>query len=438
MTASKLTTQPGVQTMTEANTRAASHCHDDHDPDSMTLHQARQRMLESVNPVTGHERLGLRAALHRVLAEPVLAPIAVPGHDNAAMDGYALRGADLPGQGSVRLELMGTAWAGKPYTGSVGPGECVRIMTGAMVPEDCDTVIMQEKVTRESDQIIIPAGPRAGENIRRAGEDVQQGQTVLDAGAAITPARLGLLASLGLVEVTVRRRPRVAFFSTGDELTPLGQPLPPGGIYDSNRHTLFGMLTALGMDVLDMGVIPDARESLKAAFEDASTCADVMISTGGVSVGEADYIRDILGQVGQVDFWKVAIKPGRPLAFGRVGEAVFVGLPGNPVSAVVTFYQLVQPMLQRMMGIAEPGLPPLFPAICQSTLKKRPGRIEFQRGVLERDEAGQMQVRATPSQSSGVLSSMSEANCFIVLEMEQNQVAPGETVQVQPFWGVLP
>ncbi|MCG5516074.1 MULTISPECIES: gephyrin-like molybdotransferase Glp [unclassified Ectothiorhodospira] len=424
--------------MTQTNAPVSTHCHDDHDPDSMTLAQARQRMLESVAPVTGHERLAMREALHRVLAEPVQAPIAVPGHDNAAMDGYAVRGPDLPGEGSVRLEVVGTAWAGNPFSGPVGPGECVRIMTGAVVPKDCDTVVMQEKVRRESDQIILSAGPRTGENVRHAGEDVQQGQTVLEAGAAITPARLGLLASLGPVEVTVRRRPRVAFFSTGDELTPLGQPLPPGGIYDSNRHTLFGMLTELGVEVLDMGVIPDTRETLLAAFVDAAACADMVISTGGVSVGEADYIRDILDQVGRVDFWKVAIKPGRPLAFGRVGDAVFVGLPGNPVSAVVTFYQLVQPTLQRMMGVPEPALPPLFPVVCQDTLKKRPGRMEFQRGVLEQDEAGRLQVRATLSQSSGVLSSMSEANCFIVLDMEQDRVEPGEMVQVQPFWGVMP
>ncbi|EHQ53578.1 molybdenum cofactor synthesis protein [Ectothiorhodospira sp. PHS-1] len=420
-----------------AHTSPLSSCCDDHDPDALTLEQARTRALAQVSPIRGRECLMLRLALGRVLAEPVIAGAPVPAHDNAAMDGYALMGADLPRQGKAVLDVIGTAWAGRPFMNAIGQGQCVRIMTGAMIPPGCDTVIMQEHVEVQGQRVHVGTGHRSGENIRSAGEDIRAGQTVLAAGTLITPARLGLLASLGRVEVTVHRRLRVALFSTGDELIALGKPLPPGGIHDSNRHTLSGMLTRLGVDLIDMGVVRDAPQHLREAFEEAARCADVLITTGGVSVGEADFVRDLLGELGRISFWKVAIKPGRPMAFGQLGQTVFMGLPGNPVSAAVTFYQVVQPALRRMMGEADVSLPPCFPVRCLSDLKKRPGRMEFQRGVLSQADDGEWVVRATGSQGSGILSSMSEANCFIVLELEQGPVAAGGLVKVQPFQGLI-
>ncbi|MCG5500777.1 molybdopterin molybdotransferase MoeA [Ectothiorhodospira lacustris] len=420
-----------------ANPPSLPSCCNDHDPDALSLEQARAQALTQVGPVQGRECLMLRLALGRVLADPVIAPGPVPAHDNAAMDGYALAGADLPRQGTADLEIIGTAWAGRPFLQSIRQGQCVRIMTGAMIPSGCDTVIMQEHVEVQGRRVHVTTGHRPGENIRPAGEDIRAGQNVLEAGTLITPARLGLLASLGRVEVSVYRRLRVALFSTGDELTALGRPLAAGGIYDSNRHTLFGMLARLGVELIDMGVVRDEPRHLREAFEEGARCADVLITTGGVSVGEADFVRELLGELGRISFWKVAIKPGRPMAFGHLGQTVFMGLPGNPVSAAVTFYQIVQPALRRMMGETDVSLPPSFPVRCLSDLKKRPGRMEFQRGVLSLEDDGEWVVRATGSQGSGVLSAMSEANCFIVLDLEQGPVAAGGLVKVQPFQGLI-
>ncbi len=419
--------------MTTQSASSETCCSDDYDPKSLLADEARRRIVETVAPVTGHERLPIRAALGRVLAEQVTARIDVPGHDNSAMDGYALHSRALEHGGTVALRVVGTSWAGTPYTGTLGPGECVRIFTGAVMPPEADTVVIQELVEREGDVIRFDATrQRKGQNVRAAGEDLRAGEAVLTPGRRLTPADLGLLASVGVGEVTVRRRPRVAFFSTGDELRSIGEPLAPGQIYDSNRYTLHGMLTRAGVELLDMGVVPDRPEAIHAAFQEAAESADALLTSGGVSVGEADYVKDALDALGEVRFWKVAIKPGRPLAFGRVGKAWFFGLPGNPVSVMVTFYLFARPALQRMAG--EPPSEPLQIRVpCASRLRKRPGRMEFQRGVLERDPHGRWTVRATGPQGSGILTSMSEANCLIVLPLESDGVGAGESVDVIPF-----
>ena len=417
--------------MDQAPSHTAS-CRDDYDPESLPVAEAAKRITSTVAPVSGTETLPLRDALGRVLARPVESTIDVPGHANSAMDGYAMRACDLPQSGASGFRLVGKALAGKPYTGAVGEKECVRIMTGAVLPADCDTVVIQEQAELNKDSVRIGGGHRKGQNIRLAGEDVAAGQKVLGAGRRLSPADVGLLASIGATRVTVTRRLKVAFFSTGSELRPSGAPLAAGQVYDSNRHTLFGMLDRLGAEASDLGIVADDRTALTEAFERASD-ADAIITSGGVSVGEADYIRDMLAQLGQVYFWKVAVKPGRPLAFGRIGGAAYFGLPGNPVSVMVTFYVLVQPALKTMMGELRQAAVLRLRARSLDGLRKRAGRVEFQRGVLERGEHGEYTVRKTGSQGSGVLSSMSAANCLVVLDARAKDVAPGTMVEVIPF-----
>jgi molybdopterin molybdotransferase len=315
-------------------------------------------------------------------------------------------------------------------------GECVRIMTGAVLPTGSNAVVMQEHAEVQQERVRIGPGHRCHQNVRDAGEDVKRGATVLRAGTRLRPAELGLLASLGFGELRVRRRPRIAFFSTGDELKSIGEQLGPGDVYDSNRYTLYGMLTRLGAEIIDMGVVSDDRNELRRGFREASEVADAVITSGGVSVGEADFVREILASLGQVSFWKIAMKPGRPLAFGRLGEALFFGLPGNPVSVMVTFYEFVQPALRRMMGELDPT-PVSIPVRCVSKLRKRPGRTEFQRGILYRGEDGELLVRSTGQQGSGILTSVSQANCFIVLPDDSTGSSPDDMVEVQPFEGMV-
>jgi molybdopterin molybdotransferase len=411
-------------------------CSDD-DAATVRAEDARQRIEALIRPVHGRERIAVRSALHRTLARDVYSTVNVPAHTNSAMDGYALRSADLPDEGSsTTLTVIGTAWAGRPYRGPTGENQCVRVMTGAKMPDGVDTVIMQEQVDRTGDTIRIGHGHKPGQNVRQAGEDLAIGEVAVPAGKRINPAELGLFASLGIAEIEVARRLRVAFFSTGDELRSIGETLAEGEIYDSNRYTLHGMLTRLGVELLDMGVIADRRDTMVEAFRHAAGMADVIITTGGVSVGEADYVKETLAEIGSVDFWKLAIKPGRPLAFGTVGDALFFGLPGNPVAVMVTFYEFVQPALQRMMG--QSHVHPLrFKVPCQSPLKKRPGRMEFQRGLLQIAGDGRLWVSRTGAQGSGMLSSMSCANCFIVLPTESGDVQPGDAVDVEPFDGLV-
>jgi len=407
-------------------------CADGHAGRALRLADARERILAESQPVAGEEVLAVRSALGRVLASDVVSATDVPSHTNSAMDGYALKGANLAA-GDVRLAVIGTAAAGRPFSGDVADGECVRIMTGASLPPGTDTVVMQENVTRDGDAAVIPGGQSPGQHVRRAGEDIAAGDVALAAGTRLMPAELGILASLGVGEVRVRRRPRVAFFSTGDELKSVGEPLKPGQIYDSNRYTVYGMLTRLGVETVDMGIVPDEREAVERAFAAAAGLADAVVTSGGVSVGDADYVTEILERIGSVGFWKVAMKPGRPLAFGRIGDALFFGLPGNPVSAMATFYQLVQPALEALAGITDPGPPLTVTAVAAAPIQKKPGRCEFQRGRLERNGDGRLGVCPASRTGSGILSSMSAANCFIVLPEDAGDVAAGEEVLVQPF-----
>jgi len=412
-------------------------CADDYDPNSMPVDKAREYIREFLAPVTTRERVAIRAALGRVLAEDVVSPLDVPAHDNSAMDGYAVRFADLQGGGEVTLKVAGSSFAGAPYSGTVGPGECVRIMTGGVVPEGTDTIVMQEHVQADGANVRMATNHRKGQNLRRAGEDLARGQVALARGALLRPADIGLIASLGIPEVSIFRRLRVAFFSTGDELRSVGSTLQAGQIYDSNRYTIHGMLERIGAESIDMGVVPDDPALLERAFRDAAQCADVVITSGGVSVGEADFVKQLLDKLGEVLFWKIAMKPGRPLAYGRLGNAHFFGLPGNPVSVMVTFYQFVRDALFVLMG-RDPVPPlPVLKATCTSALKKAPGRTEFQRGVLSQDAAGAWTVRVTGEQGSGILRSMSEANCFIILPTAQGNVTPGTVVDVQILEGVV-
>lgn len=408
-------------------------CADGHEGPALKLTDASARILAEVQPVSGSETLAVRSALGRVLSADVVSTINVPSHTNSAMDGYALVGAELSAAGETRLEVVGTSAAGRPFSGTVSAGQCVRIMTGAPMPAATDTVVMQENVTRDGDTAIIRAGQKSGQHVRQAGEDIAAGSVALRAGTLLLPAQIGILGSIGVGEVSVRRRPRVAFFSTGDELRSVGEPLGDGQIYDSNRYTIYGMLTRLGVEVLDMGVIRDDRDAVERAFARAAMEADAIVTSGGVSVGDADYVAETLERAGTVGFWKVAMKPGRPIAFGRIGDALFFGLPGNPNSVMATFYQLVQPALQALAGMPDPAPPLTMPAISASALRKKPGRREFQRGVLSCGADGRLVVHKTGHQGSGVLSSMAAANCFIVLPEDAGPVSEGDEVAVQPF-----
>ncbi|MDC9724403.1 MAG: molybdopterin-binding protein [Gammaproteobacteria bacterium] len=410
-------------------------CADAQEPNSLSVQEARQRIKNLISPITTWEKRSLRDALGFILAESITSPINVPPHNNSAMDGYAIHGSDLADK-AVTLEQVGIAFAGQPYVGSIQSGECIRIMTGAMMPEDCDTVIMQEHVEVEGTSITLHGKHTLGQNVRSAGEDLQQGEKVLTLGHKIMPADLGLIASLGIGEVTVNRKLRVAFFSTGDELRSIGETLEEGQIYDSNRYTLYGMLKRLDVDFIDMGVIPDQKEALRQALQLASKQADVVLTSGGVSVGDADYVKEMLTELGQVDFWKIAMKPGRPLAFGKINDALFFGLPGNPVSVMVTFYQFVSSALQQLAGLPEYA-PQYMQVNCVSPIRKRAGRFEFQRGILFQDENGISQVKTTGEQGSGILRSMSVANCFILLEEQCDGIKPNTTVTVQPFSGLI-
>jgi molybdopterin molybdotransferase len=423
--------------MTTKTLAQAISCVDDYDPNALPVAHARNIIADCIKPVTAIECVTVRAALSRILAEDVVSGVDVPAHDNSAMDGYALRHADLRADGPTILREIGTAFAGHPFTGNLVSGACVRIMTGAVMPLGTDTVVVQEAVKADGDRITIPAGQEAGQNRRRAGEDVKSGTTVLRRGHAVRPAELGLLASLGATEASVYRPLRVAFFSTGDELIAAGTSLAEGQVYDSNRYTLYGMLTRLGCEVLDMGVVRDDPASLQSSLMAASANADAIVTSGGVSVGEADLIRESLAQLGEVVLWKIAMRPGRPMAFGRIGNALFFGLPGNPVAVMVTFYQLVRDALLRMMGrTGDVGLP-MLRVPCADSLRKKPGRTEYQRGTLTRDQDGNWCVRLTGAQGSGILRSMSEADCFIVLHHDQGAVNPGDLVSVQMMEGLV-
>ncbi len=410
-------------------------------PDDLPTAQVQTFLARLVEPVPQAEDVPVLQGLGRVLAQDVISPINVPPHDNSAMDGFALHGAQLaPGQ-PLRLRVAGTALAGRAWSGRVGAGECVKIMTGAILPAGLDTVVPLELVQVEGEHVAIPAGAvRAGDNRRPCGEDLMAGRPALRRGELLGPAALGLIASLGLPTVRVFRRLRVAYFSTGDEILSLGQAPREGAVYDSNRYTVIGLLTRLGVEVIDLGVVRDDPAALEAAFLQAGEQADAVITSGGVSVGEADHTKAMMQRLGDVAFWRVAMRPGRPLAVGRLcgGAAVF-GLPGNPVAVMVAFLAFVRPALLQMMGVADVAAhtPPLLQARSQEAMQKKPGRTEYQRGIVTRAPDGQLQVRTTGNQGSGVLRSMHEANGLIVLHHAQGRVAEGDVVEVMMFNGVL-
>jgi molybdopterin molybdotransferase len=419
----------------DLTTRAS--CADDSDPLALTVQQARDAIRAALVPIQDEEQVAIRSALGRALAKDCVSPLDVPSHTNSAMDGYALAGSDLPREGAREYRVVATALAGQTVSEVCVSGDCVRIMTGAPMPSGTDTVVMQEQVeVLGKDRVRIDASHRAGQNVRQAGEDIAQGSRVFERGRLLTAADLGVLASLGFAELRVHRRPRVAFFSTGDELRSIGDVLAEGEIYDSNRYSLHAMLTEAGVDIVDLGVVADDRQALDDAFHHAARVADVVITSGGVSVGEADYTKEILDKLGDIAFWTIAMKPGRPLTFGRLGQAMFFGLPGNPVAVMLTFHQFVRPTL-RYLASGNWPIRLVTQARSRATLRKRPGRFEFVRGILSYDEQGQLTVGPSGAQGSGVLTSMSRANCYVLLNEECAGVAEGDMVAVEPFSTVL-
>ena len=395
----------------------------------LSIEDAQALLLRDISPITDSQTLNINDALGWVTAEPIVSPINVPSFDNSAMDGYALRLADINAKHT--LHIAGQAFAGKPYSGSLPDGHVVQIMTGAPVPEGCAAVVMQEQTERTAQGIQLTTDVVMGQNIRRIGEDVRQGQVVLEAGVRLKIKDLPLLASLGIQQIKVIRPLRVAIFSTGDELVSSGTPLSAGQIYDTNRFAIALMLQRLGCSVINLGIIPDDNVALTDAFLRADQQADLVISTGGVSVGAADYTRDVLLACGEITFWKLAMKPGKPFAFGRLRESLFCGLPGNPVSAVVTFCQLVYPLILRLQGITAAPFTS-FSAILTAPIIKQPGRTEFQRGYFS-SQHGELHVRADDKQGSHMFSTFTHANCFICLPRESGSLAQGDSVTIQPF-----
>ena len=412
------------------------------DPQALSVDKAQefiQHLVQALPPVAAEE-LPLMQALGRIVAEDIISPIHVPAHDNSAMDGFAFDGKQL-GLAPLKLRVVGTALAGKAWQGNVKTGECVKIMTGAVMPAGLDTVIAQELATvhTSGDETIveIPAGIlQTGDNRRKAGEDLQRGLPALRVGSALSPAALGLVASLGMAKVKVNRQLRVAYFSTGDEVLSLGDAMREGAVYDSNRFTVFGLLTRMGCQVVDMGVVRDDPVLLEQAFSKASENADVIITSGGVSVGEADFTKAMMKKLGDVAFWKIAMRPGRPMAVGRLGKCILFGLPGNPVAVMVTFLAFVKPALLHLMG-GTASTTPYLRAKSAVALRKKPGRTEYQRGFVRTLSDGTLQVEAAGNQGSGVLRSMVEANGLIVLHHHQSSVAAGEEVDVMMFEGVI-
>ena len=414
-----------------------------YDPQALSVEQVGKFLSQLVEPVAVQEsqNVALFEALGRVLAQDVISPLSVPPHNNSAMDGFAFDASQCQADQALRLRVVGTALAGKAWQGQVHAGECLKIMTGAILPDGLDTVVPQElaEVHSDNDVTTVTIPPhllKAGDNRRLAGEDLMQGQPALQAGQHLTPAALGLVASLGLPEVRVHRRLRVAYFSTGDEILSLGESPREGAVYDSNRYTVFGLLKRLGCEVIDMGVVRDDPVLLEAAFLQAAEKADAIITSGGVSVGEADFTKAMMKKLGDVAFWKIAMRPGRPMAVGRIGKSVLFGLPGNPVAVMVTFLAFVRPALLRMMG-STASAPVFLRAKSLEALRKKSGRTEYQRGFVSTAADGSLQVRAAGNQGSGVLRSMVEGNGLIVLHHTQGNVALGDEVDVMMFEGVI-
>lgn len=410
-------------------------CADPTDPNSISVAQALSQIQSNTHALQQSELLPIRDCLNRICSDPIRSTINVPGHANSAMDGYAIAFSDLKveeGQITAFKEI-GTAFAGRGLDAVCESGQCVRIMTGAVIPDGCDTIIMQEQAEQRDDGLIaVGSNHQLGENVRYAGEDIKQGEVVLDQGNKIGPADLGVLASMGISEISVFRKPVVAFMSTGDELVSVDKPLQKGQIYDSNRYTLYGMLAQLEVDMIDLGVIEDNFESIRSALLGAAQKADLIITTGGVSVGQADFIKTALEDIGQPSFWKIAIKPGRPLTFGQIEDSLFIGLPGNPVAVMVTFNHFVIPALRKLSG-APPTQVPVVLATSTEKMRKRAGRMEIQRGIASLSEDGQWQVCKTGKQGSGILTSMSRGNCFILLREDNDGIDIGDQIEIRLF-----
>lgn len=417
-------------------------CDDVDEPALLPVDEARRRLFDALQVVGESEAVSIAIALNRVLAMDVVSPMDVPAQANSAMDGFALHKSSIPADGEASLKVVGSAFAGQPFNKTLETGDAVRIFTGAIMPKGADTVVIQEHVRVDGDFVDIDSAVVPGKNVRQAGEDVAKFQTVLHQGRRLAAADIGVLASLGIAKVTVSRRLRVAFFTTGDELQTLedhtpGSELAAGMLFDSNRYTLAALLAGCGVEAIDIGVVRDDIEATRKALELAANQADVVITSGGVSAGDADFVTKAFHDLGKVSFWKLAMRPGRPLAFGYVKDAAFFGLPGNPVAVVITFLQFVQPAIKYISGMHD--LEPLsIPAVCLSKLRKSAGRIEYQRGIMRLDEQGRLVVESTGKQGAGRLSSMSAANCLIVIDSDVEGIEPGDSVSVQPFHGLLP
>lgn len=398
------------------------------------MQKAVQKILATCKTISGHEFVALEQARGRVLQQAIIASFSVPQHDNSAVDGYAISRQDIPKpQQTKRLKIVGVALAGRPYLATATTGCCVHIMTGVAVPAGFDLVISQEQAQRNGDTILIKHKHKIGQNIRPAGENIKQGQTLLAAGRLLMPADIGLIASLGIAEVSVRRKLRIAIASTGDEVKNLDANLGVGDIYDSNRYILMAILNQSQIEIISLGILADCPETLRSSFSQTAQHCDIIIASGGVSVGEADHTRLALETAGEIDFWKVAIKPGRPLAFGKIDECVFFGLPGNSVAVMVTFYQFVLPALEKILGMSQPTICPQFKATASESIQKKQGRTEIKRGIIKQNKSGQWQVSLAGQQGSGILRSMSLANAFIILEHDSTDVCAGEQVTVQAF-----
>ena len=403
-------------------------------PPLLSIDAALARIKDAITPVAGSEKVVLKNALGRVLSESVYSPINSPHDRNSAMDGYAFSSKDINHDQPFTLSLVGTSWAGRPFNGLLQSGQCIRIFTGAVLPAQADSVIMQELVQATGQTIHFPANTPSRQYIREIGEDIKQGSSLCVHPKKLNAIDLGLLASAGIYELPVKRTVRIAFLSTGDELAAIGQPLESGKTYDSNRYVLSGLLTDTSYSITDLGVMADNKHLLENSLIEAAKNHDVIITTGGVSVGEADHIKEILDRCGEVNFWKIASKPGKPLAFGKIGSCYFFGLPGNPVSVIVTFQYIVAPALKQLSGA--PDTKPLqLTATCTSALKKSPGRQEFQRGILTQDPNGEFIVASSGKQGSNILSSISRANCYIVLPTECTGVKAGDKVKVDLMLG---
>ncbi|MBC3765281.1 molybdopterin molybdotransferase MoeA [Neptunicella marina] len=399
-------------------------------PGLMPLAQALETMLAQISVISETEIVMLEQAVGRVSASAIYSPMNVPPAANSSMDGYAVRTKDATP--NTVLQLAGKALAGSPYTGEIQPNQAIRITTGGVIPEGADAVIMQENTELNDNEVRILDKVKPGDNIRCAGEDIKQGDRILEAGTLLSAAHIALMASVGIAHLEVVRKAKVAIMATGDELVMPGKPLPTGSIYESNRYALLGKLSIMPVDVIDLGIIKDDPDALRQAFIQADAHADLVISCGGVSVGDADYVKQILDEVGQINLWKVAIKPGKPFAFGKLNHASFCGLPGNPVSSYVTFEKLVLPLLRKVCG-AQQAESPYFYAQLTQDVQKRPGRADFQRGVYWLNENGEIMAKALPRQSSGVMSSVTQANCYLILEQDSGDKQAGQRVKIQPF-----